>query len=239
MYFLFKLILRLLSFLLTLLLFVPILIVLSLIFPQQSLTPIAEHILEERTGFASQVGATDLDLLKGTLELKNVSISNPTDYPTSDFIALRKVFVKIDMLALKEKQLVFDTVVIDIDRLTWVKQRDLSNFRDFSARLQGVPQNKNDAPIDLTAVVPPLSVVVKQLSVRIQTLGVVDYSGVPQKKSYTIAYSRNFSDLKHEGKAFSVDSFSLDKALQLIIKDFVDSGFEPQVRDAVWALSPQ
>lgn len=77
--------------------------------------------ITEATGFPTSVGSSSLSLWHQRLELKDIRINNPDNYPEDDFLLVRRLALGIDRKNSDTGRYVFNEVTLDIDTLTLVR----------------------------------------------------------------------------------------------------------------------
>lgn len=92
--------------------------------------------IENRTGFSANINAVDLKIFSGSLDVEGVILANPPYYQNKNFMQIKQILVKLEPRSVYGDRLVFDHILIDIDRITWVKNAQGSiNIIEFFDKL--------------------------------------------------------------------------------------------------------
>jgi len=157
MRFLLKLILKpigcLLSLLISLLLLIAILCVAALWALDYYAASIAAGEIEQRSGFPTQIEDGGIEFLDTSLVFWNVSVENPApQFQQAAFLEIRELRFDIDpRMGAQEEEIVLESVLVDIGKLTIAQTGDgannlhqftraLINSVDWAAHLDKVPQ---------------------------------------------------------------------------------------------------
>lgn len=81
----------------------------------------SEKVISEATGFPTRIGDASLSLWHQRLELRDVHIDNPENYPEDDFLFIPRLSLSLDRKASSREHLVLSEVVLHIDTLTVVR----------------------------------------------------------------------------------------------------------------------
>lgn len=101
-----------------------------------------------KTGFPLTVGSANLNLLTGKLELRNVKLMNPSEFPDNRFIDFSLLQVDYDTLSMTGDRVHVREMVVRIDELVVVKNaKGEANYEKLKAKLSG----GNDKPSPATS----------------------------------------------------------------------------------------
>ena len=79
--------------------------------------------LQERTGFQAEVASVSANPFTGRVTLRGLIVLNPTPFPVPDFLQLRSAEAELDVWALWDQRIVFDSLDLDVRQLTRVTRR--------------------------------------------------------------------------------------------------------------------
>ena len=148
--------------------------------------------LQERTGFQADGASVSANPFTGRVTLRGLIVLNPTVFPVPDFLQLRSAEAELDVWALWEQRIVFDSLDLDVRQLTFVSRRaGDTNIAAFRAALSGPV-----APANAST-----SFVIRRLRLRCDTLALVDHTTPPPRiHTYRLGLDQNYTDvasLKH------------------------------------------
>ena len=148
--------------------------------------------LQERTGFQADGASVSANPFTGRVTLRGLIVLNPTVFPVPDFLQLRSAEAELDVWALWEQRIVFDSLDLDVRQLTFVSRRaGDTNIAAFRAALSGPV-----APANAST-----SLLIRRLRLRCDTLALVDHTTPPPRiHTYRLGLDQNYTDvasLKH------------------------------------------
>ena len=148
--------------------------------------------LQERTGFQAEVASVSANPFTGRVTLRGLIVLNPTPFPVPDFLQLRSAEAELDVWALWDQRIVFDSLDLDVRQLTLVSRRaGDTNIAAFRAALVG--------PVAPATASTPF--VIRRLRLRCDALALVDHTAPPPRiHTYRLGLDQNFTDvasLKH------------------------------------------
>jgi hypothetical protein len=174
------------------------------------LIPIVGPVLVNQfTGYTMQInGKTTISLKENTLRFEGITLTNPTDYATTDFWHIHKANIQLESINPLQKTWRAKRCEIDIDRLVLVYRKQ----QTASKKAQNAPGQTINAPI-LVQNLSNLDVFLQKLRqhlpnkpITIDTfvlkfkgsLTVCDYRGgalVPLRKERMVHYQNTFRDV--------------------------------------------
>lgn len=164
--------------------------------------------IQARTGFAVQVEHLSLNPLRGTVTVNGLVARNPADWPEAAFLDLRRFRAEVDLLPLLGGRFVADEVVLDIARLTLVRNAaGQLNAVAFKDRLAGPA-----APAAPAASSAPARTVgrdagpfyIRKLELRFGQLVYADHSGRrPVVRTFDVDLRRDLRDVDSVTKVIS------------------------------------
>ncbi len=158
---------------------------------------IAGKILQERSGFTMSVAKQDISILSGAVDLQGLKIENPDRFAAKDFVSLNEVKAKVEVMPLLKKQIVVDEIVVDLDCLSVVENKDGEyNFVALQKSLMP-PKTGTEATAANKAAgpsIPPFTI--KKLTIRVHTAKYFDFaSGDGKPRVYNLNYDKTFTDV--------------------------------------------
>jgi hypothetical protein len=186
----------LLSLLVGLLLLVVMIGVVGVLLADHFVVDIATHELQQRTGFGVTVGQQEVGLVHGLVDVHDIQITNPSRFASPDFLKLNELKLKLDPGSLRGPRLLVDEVVVDLDSLAIVQDKDGEfNFEAIQKALTSAPVTAPAVgPKTTDATTPPFTI--KQLTIRLKTTEFFDFqSGDGQPKTITVNYEQTFNNV--------------------------------------------
>lgn len=153
--------------------------------------------LEGKTGFSATVNDVDLKIFSGSLNIENIALINPPYYQTDSFVQIKQFFSQVQLTSLFKKQVVFNQVLLDIDRLTWARNAQNSinilEFRnDFSKNRRHHPQiGTNNTQEENNS--SSSKYLIKKLVVRLGAVDVVGFPNENDSQSFPVNYTHEFT----------------------------------------------
>lgn len=140
--------------------------------------------LEERTDFRADVASVSANPFTGRITVRGLVLLNPAAFPVPDFLQVRRAEAVLDVWALWEHRLVFDSLDLDVRQLTLVSRRaGDTNIAAFRAALAG----PNASAPAATAFL------IRRLRVRCDTLARVDPTAPPRLQTYHLGLDQNYT----------------------------------------------
>ena len=165
--------------------------------------------IQARTGFAVQVEHLALNPLRGTVTVNGLVARNPADWPEAAFLDLRRFRAEVDLLPLLGGRFVADEVVLDIARLTLVRNAaGQLNAVVFKDRLTGpaAPAAPVSPPAASARVVGRDAgpFFIRKLELRFGQLVYADHSGRrPVVRTFDVDLRRDLRDVDSVTKIIS------------------------------------
>lgn len=106
-----------------------------------------EKVVARETGFRVTIGTLDVALFKHTITVKDMILSNPTDFPENEAMTLNKLLIDYDLPSLLfGKQPHFYAVVLDIGKISVVEKADgETNLERLTADIQRASKRQPSA----------------------------------------------------------------------------------------------
>ena len=132
-----------------------------------------EKVVEGDTGFGLEIGKLKINPFTGVVELQQVILANPEDFPDSDFFYINQMKINVDVSSVFEERKVIEELVLDI--------RELGLFTNEAG--------KSNATILFQALMPseesrpspdpgkePFQFIIERLVIRLHTVKLSYYS---------------------------------------------------------------
>jgi len=160
---------------------------------------IAGHVLQQKSGFVMTVEKQDVGVLSGSADVQGLQITNPERFAAKDFIRFNELKAKVEVGALLKKNIVVDEIVVDLDNLSIVQNKDGEyNFEALQKSLLGgsaapaAGEKKSAGPS-----IPPFTI--KKLTLKIHTAKYYNFkTGDGKPKNYDLNYERTFTDVNEK-----------------------------------------
>lgn len=178
--------------------------------------------IESKTGFSSTVNSVDLKLFSGVLAIDGIALINPPYYQTENFMQLNQIAMQMQLNSLFKDRTVYDYVLIDIERITWVKNSQGSiNVLEFVNKLR--KKKKSTSSIvegetvserqkDRTSFLNN-NYIIKKLIIKVGTIDMVGLPFENDRKNFALEYSKEF-----------VDVTDIESIIHQVIADFAQQG---------------
>ena len=104
----------------------------------------ARNAIQQATGFDLEAGGVGANLLSSTLEIRDLKLINPEDFPEETAIEIRRMFVGYDLKSFFTDEIHLREVVLDIPRMVVVQKEDgESNLQRLSEAGKGGEDDRN------------------------------------------------------------------------------------------------
>ena len=155
---------------------------------------IVTSTIRSKTGFAVQLDRLSVNPFTAKVHLRGLVLKNPEGWPEESFVSLREFRADADLFPLLGGRLIADEVVVDVERVTLVKDKDgRLNAVAFKEALAGEPAT----PPPAGEPKPPApEFLVRRMVVKFDRLVYADHSGRrPAVKEYNLAIDRELRDV--------------------------------------------
>jgi hypothetical protein len=144
------------------------------------------------SGFETSVASLVVNPLSGKVEVKGLVVTNPPTFPVGEFVQLREFRADVRTRSLFSEQLVIDTMVVDVERVTLVKRGDgVTNAQAFERNLAESRERKPRPP-----AAKERTFLVRELRLRVDELVVADHSGRrPSERRFPVAIRQDYEDV--------------------------------------------
>lgn len=184
-----------------------------------------EELIETRGGFPTQVDAAGWRLWNSILEIEDIIIENPPNFPERDFIHIRAFEMEASpRIWLQDEDRRIQNITLDITRFNWVlSEGGSSNLGLFARSLEkSLAEQRSTTDRAETA---SSRARVETWTIRLGTVEINDYSrGIVRREKFVLDYERTFSD----GETLSevIDAVAADMAarqLSPLIRQLLES----------------
>ncbi len=165
------------------------------------LPTVVAAVIRSRTGFAVQVDKLSVNPFTANVLLSGLVMRNPADWPEVDFVDLRRFQADVELLPLLGRRLVANEIVVDVARLTLVRNKDgRLNAMAFKNDLTGT----QDAGQPAAGSDKPPEFLIRHLVLRFDKLVYADHSGRnPAVKDYNLNLTRDLTNVDSLTKIIS------------------------------------
>lgn len=101
-----------------------LLLLIGLLARNQLIKMEARRLLTEQTGFDLEIGKLKTSLFSSRVELEDVAVRNPPDFPEPTAFVIRRVVVDVDPWALFRKETHLTEMVLDVPRVVVVRNAE-------------------------------------------------------------------------------------------------------------------
>lgn len=162
--------------------------------------PTTGHVLTKLSGFQTTLSGSHGNLFKGRIDCRDINIHNPkTTFQYDNFIRANAIVADVDMTSLMKDTIVIEELTIDLDTISLVKDRNgTSNYSLFAKNLsENTSSDKSsEQSKSTTSSSHKKSVFIKKLTIALGRVDNIDEQK-GSKKTYTINYRREFSDVSN------------------------------------------
>ena len=161
-----------------------------------------DYWMESKTGFSTSINSVDLKLFSGSLNVEGIALLNPPYYQNKNFMQIKQIAVHLQPTSVYKDGIVFDSVFVDIERLTWVKNAQNSiNVVEFLDKLR----KKAGPSIAVAGVATSGTLVnkkpsdddylIKNLIVKVNAVDIVGFPSENDIQSFPVNYSKEFANV--------------------------------------------
>ncbi len=199
---------------------------------------VVAKVVSSRTGFNLRVDSLAVNPFSASVKIKGLVLSNPSDFPISDFVHVRSFVVDAEPSSLWSDRIVIDRAELDVAEVALVKDKQgRSNAALFQERLAG-PADAAPSPAQPQSSSKSKGFLIRQLDVRFDRLLMVDYSGgQPTTKEMNLDYRHTYRDVTSSVQ-IAVPILGRVTALGGTLGDFAGK-LGDQARDAAKQASQQ
>ncbi|HMP75834.1 MAG TPA: AsmA family protein [Kiritimatiellia bacterium] len=127
--------------------FVLVVLVVGLLARNQLIKMEARRLIAQQTGFGLEIGSLKTHLWSTRVELENVVVRNPPDFPESTAFEIRRVWVDVDPWALFRRETHLTEMVLDVPRVVVVRnEKGDTNLKRLSAASRPASGGTPSAP---------------------------------------------------------------------------------------------
>jgi len=164
-------------------------------------------MVRSQTGFELKVEHLRINPLTGTVSIRGLVLENPASWPVRDFLELRTFRAEVSVLSLFGDRLEAGEVVVDVARVTLVRDRSgtLNAITLKDGLGAGAPPPPGVKPPATTGGQQPApKFMIRRLVVRLDRVTYADHSGSqPVVRDYPVAIKRELTDVDSVAKLIS------------------------------------
>ncbi len=154
---------------------------------------VAERMIEQTTGMKADIGSIDIGILRPVVEIRDVELINPPEFPDREAFKLKTVFVRYNRSSLFSDKIELDEVTIDIESVVMVRneegKRNIDQLMDAAKADKKSPEpgaskpsGSGSAPSESSGTdKPPKDVSIDNLTVRFGDMKVIDHYKKPDQ----------------------------------------------------------
>lgn len=162
--------------------------------------------MEGKTGFSTSIQKMELNFFPHTINLENITLINPPYYQNKNFMQIKQLLIQAPISSIWKTQKTFDSIHINIDKLTLVRTPENSiNLLEFANSFRKhslyLPQNQNiDSPDnpDLPpneSTQPQSKYLIKKLIIQLSSINTIGFTNADESQTFTVDYYREFTDV--------------------------------------------
>lgn len=184
--------------------------------------------IEGKTGFTTSIQTMDLRPFSGILNIENMTLLNPPYYQNKNFMQIQQFAIQTQLLTLWRRQVVFDSFLINIDRLTLVRTPENSiNLFEFAHSFRRPSdhtlqtENSNDSLSNPSPTENPQSrYLIKHFTVQLNSINTVGFTPNEDSQNFTLNYTREFTDVT-----------DIEQVIRSVIMDLASQGVSSLIQD--------
>jgi len=105
----------------------------------------AVELIEQQTGFKVDVEDIDVGVYRSVIQVKNLVLTNPPEFPHPEALAIRDIYIHYDLLSLFGKEAHIKKFSIDVNRIVMVKPRHQKSNLEVLAKIGEQRADEKDA----------------------------------------------------------------------------------------------
>ena len=208
-----------------------------------------EKLIQEMTGFETELGEMDLDLWHRTIELKDVRLKNPEGFDGGEAVWIRRLYAEPTWDAITGKSATFRKVELDIAELFVVQPKaGPSNMEQLadnaetwqSARITSAAptpraaepvvttssevKGGEDEPVASTAAAKDMATQIDELTVRLGVVNVIDHEHGGSKP---LTFRHEINREKTLVDVTDLDAVSEELLMEFAVNSLFDQIAEP------------
>ena len=90
---------------------------------------------EKQLGFPCRIGNTSVNLIKGQIDLKDIVISNPSEFASGDFLKIKQIQCKLEPLSCFQSIIKLSELNMEISQFASIQQNKINNLQKLCERL--------------------------------------------------------------------------------------------------------
>lgn len=202
-----------------------------------------DNWIEGKTGFSTVINEFDVKLFSGIASINGMRLLNPPYYQRKQFIDIRQIEAKVVLGSLYKEELVVDYLVIDVEKITWVEDKNGNiNIIEFANSFKkkgedSTNESSNDSQVDpRKRVSNKRRFIIKKFIVKLGQLDVVGFpDGGDTVQNFAINYNKEFVDvrdfksvakeIRKDMTIYGIGTFA-SKLLTTPMQDTINSGVE-------------
>lgn len=158
---------------------------------------IAAHEIHQRSGFVLTAEKQNINVFAGSADVQGLKLENPERFAAKDFVRFNELKGSVEIGALLKRQIVVDEVVVDLDTLAVVQDKDGEyNFAALQKSLLGGGAATGGGKASGLSI-PPFTI--KKFTLRIHQAKYFNFkTGDGTPKIYDVNYDRTFTDVNEK-----------------------------------------
>ena len=84
---------------------------------------------EKQLGFPCRIGSTNVNLMKGQINLNDIVISNPSEFASGDFLKIKQIQCKVDPLSCFQGIVKLSELNMEISQFASIQQNKMNNLQ--------------------------------------------------------------------------------------------------------------
>lgn len=101
------------------------------------LPPVLSFYLEKQSKFPCRIESTNINFVKGQVNLNDVVISNPNEFSSSDFLKIKQIQLQLDLLSIFQPIVKIADLNVEVSQFSVIQQNTINNLQKFCKFLNG------------------------------------------------------------------------------------------------------
>lgn len=98
---------------------------------------------EKQLGFPCRIGSTNINIIKGQVDLKDVVIFNPNEFASGDFLKIKQIQCKLEPLSCFQNVIKISELNVEISQFASIQQNKTNNLQKLCEQFNRNTPTKN------------------------------------------------------------------------------------------------
>lgn len=98
---------------------------------------------EKQFGFPCRIGSTNINIIKGQVDLNDIVISNPNEFASGDFLKIKQIQCKLEPLSCFQNVIKISELNIEISQFASIQQNKTNNLQKLCEQFNHITSTRN------------------------------------------------------------------------------------------------